>query len=30
MGHITLTGADLTVIFKKIKDLKAKLKLKAN
>ncbi len=30
MGHITLTGADLNVIFKKIKDLKAKLKLKAN
>ena len=30
MGHITLTGADLNVIFKEIKDLKAKLKLKAN
>jgi 5-(carboxyamino)imidazole ribonucleotide synthase len=30
MGHITLTGADLNVIFKKIKDLKEKLKLKAN
>ena len=30
MGHITLIGADLNVIFKKIKDLKAKLKLKAN
>lgn len=30
MGHITLTGVDLNVIFKNIKDLKAKLKLKAN
>ena len=30
MGHITLTGADLNVIFKEIRDLKAKLKLKAN
>jgi len=30
MGHITLTGADLNIIFKEIKDLKAKLKLKAN
>ena len=30
MGHITLTGADLNVIFKEIKDLKVKLKLKAN
>lgn len=30
MGHITLSGADLDVIFKQIKDLKAKLKLKAN
>jgi 5-(carboxyamino)imidazole ribonucleotide synthase len=29
MGHITLTGADLNVIFKEIRDLKAKLKLKA-
>ena len=28
MGHITLTGADLNVIFKEIKDLKEKLKLK--
>lgn len=30
MGHITLTGADLNIIFKEITDLKAKLKLKAN
>ena len=30
MGHINLTGVDLNVIFKNIKDLKAKLKLKAN
>ena len=30
MGHITLTGADLNVIFKEIKDLKEKLKLKVN
>ena len=29
MGHITLTGADLNIIFKEITDLKAKLKLKA-
>lgn len=30
MGHITLTGDDLNGIFKKIKDLKAILQLKAN